>query len=277
MKKFFIVIFIAYCGTNLLQAQLSFSKSNLQQFKNTKTYIVLESDMFSEFNANIKKAAELYWKITPYEIIGQSEFAKLCTQESNVSFLTLVEGTYSLGKSTLKVNLLTLVIGDKSGKIDKMREVISIPLATYDEDGESNSYGYKLAGIIKAMHYMLDTLEEIDLSPNDLKTFLRANRHEISQQPLLLTANDVASDVNTADKLKKVYPDKFAFVEEDKIEEAIYKNESKAFVHHIGELDNWSFFVIISCADGRLLYGNYRQAKDSKSMGVTKEDFLIIQ
>ena len=277
MKKLFTIILIAFCGTNLLHGQLSFSKSNLEQFKNTKTYIVLEDNMFSECNANIKKAAELYWKITPYEIIGQSEFAKLCNQESNASFLTLVNGTYSLGKNTLEVNLLTLVIGDKSGKIDKMREVISIPLATFDEDGESNSYGYKLAGIIKAMHYMLDTLAQIDISPNDLKMFLRANRHDILQQTLLLTPDDVSSDINTADKLKKVYPYKFAFVEENKIEEAIYKNENKAFVHHIGELGNWSMFVIISCENGRLLYGNYKQAKDSKLLGVTKDDFLIIQ
>ncbi len=263
-------------GMHISQAQLSFSQENLAKFKNTKTYIVLEGNIFSEFNANIKNAAEKYWKITPYEIISQYQFNQMRTTASGCSYLTLVDGTYTLGKSSLKVNLLTLVLGDKSGKIDNMREVISIPLGTYNEDDECESYGYKLAGIIKAMQYMLDTLDHSNISTNDLKIFMRTHRRSLQEQTLLLTTNNVASNINTPAKLKEVYHSKFSFTDEEHIEEAINKDEHKAFVHSVGKPGNWSFFVVISCADGKILYGNFRQSKDAKNVGLTTDDFAII-
>lgn len=276
MRRIFIFCMLALAGMNMTQAQLSFSQDNLRQLKSTKTYIVLEGNMFSEFNVNIKEAAEKYWKITPYEIISQFQFNKMRTTESGCSYLTLVDGTYTLGKSTLKVNLLTLVLGDKSGKVDKMREIISIPLATYNEDDESESYGYKLAGIIKAMQYLLDTLGHTNISTNDLKMFMRTHRRDLQEQTLLLTTGDVAANINTPARLKEVYNSKFAFVDEDRIEEAINKDERKAFVHSVGKPGNWSFFVVISCADGKILYGNFRQSKDAKNIGLTADDFAVI-
>lgn len=263
-----LMVALLYMPTKIW-AQFQLSQDNITKFKSTKTYIVLEGGMFSEFNSTIRQCAQACWTITPYEIISQSQYEQYCKQE-NCSFMMLVDGIYDLGGKSMQCNVLTIVLGHKSGNIDKMPDVISIPMATYDEDGESNSYGYKMMGILKSVQYLLNHPTTIG-SSKDLSAI---NSGEVKNKTLLLTANDVVRVLNDKEKIKDVYSHPFILTSEKEVEQALLQaDKEKAFVHTIGEAGKISLMIIADCSDGTILYGNFRQVKNNADIGLNVYDF----
>ncbi|NLJ81542.1 MAG: hypothetical protein GX330_00245, partial [Bacteroidales bacterium] len=86
------IILLFLLANSLLFAQLKFADSKtINEFLRTKTYIVLEDVMFSDFNTAINKAAKKHWKITPYEIINLKKYEQL-NKNPKYSFLIVSIG-----------------------------------------------------------------------------------------------------------------------------------------------------------------------------------------
>ena len=255
----------------------------LKAFRGSKTYIVLEDVMFSDFNSNIKDAAAKHWKITPYEIISLSQFENLCKNPQS-SFLMVVIGEYTGLGNSAKFNLLTLIMGHKSGDVNKMPEILSIPLSSYNPDGDEEDYGYKLGGILEGVQYAVKNVLTQKTNVNSLssiKEVFNNQSHEVKTKELWLTQKDLSNLVNTEEKIKNIYPYKVSITSEELIQQAIdEKRNNVVFLHKVGNSqvkNSVCFKLIINCADGKLLYGDYHTISSKEPDGFLPKDFKSLQ
>ena len=280
MKKHLIIssLLVLFLGRSF--AQISFpSQETLQQFHKSKTYIVLEDAMFSQFNAVIRAAAEKHWKITPYEVIDLAKFEKINTNP-NASFLMVVMGEYThIGKNAT-YDVLTLVMGHKSGNINKMPEILSVPIACFideNSDADEENYDYKLGGILKGMQYAVSHILTQKLNLTNLKNHLNASVKDVKSMELWLTKEDLSESVNTIEKIEKIYPYKVVITTAEAISQAIDSQKSGvAFVHTVGNKaikNTICLKVIISCADGKVLYGDFHTVTTKEPKGLLPKDF----
>jgi len=286
-------------GIFMLNAQSKrASVSEIKQFFNSTTYVVLEENPFSVFNATIKVSLEIYWKITPYKIISAQEFEKLKT-DPNKSFIYISLAEITKTKTSLfkantalfdnvdqfRYNLLNLIMGNKSGNLNNMPDLASLPLSYAapilkngsDEEEEEIDYSYKIGGILRLMQFYVRWAEK-----NPTLTFedlMEKYTSEIKSLELLLTKEDLSSEVNSIEKITKIYPYKVKIVTSAEIEAAIKEgNASAVFMHKIGPekfklKDPMCFFTLINCADGKPYYFNYHKVKDKSKDGILLNDF----
>lgn len=281
MKKKYLTIIILLGIMINLPAQIKAPNTEtLNAFKKSKTYIVLEDVMFSDFNNNIKEEARKHWTITPYEVIPLSTFEKINKQE-NTSFLMVVIGEYTgLPKNTI-FNVLTLMMGHKSGDVNKMPEILSIPLSYYSEDGDEENYGYKLGGILKGMQYVINNFSNQKITVSNIKDILNTNKAEIKTKELWVTTNDLSSSVNTIDKIKQHYSHKVAIKSEEEIQKAIdNKQENILIVHKVGnsEIKNSVCLkIILDSSDGKIYYGDFHSVSSKEPDGLLPKDFKALE
>ncbi len=276
MKKHFLkslclsALFMAFsCQLGAQNYKFPFpSQQTIAKLKNSTTYIVLEGGMGSEFDVQMKQNSKQYWTITPYKIIDMDQYERLCKNPNN-SFLMVVSGQYTIFGKKIDVNLLTLVLGDKSGDINKMTDVMSVPLALLDEDGDSEEYGYKLGGIVRAMQYLLNNAPAEQDKGEHLKNLVHNNKNEIKNCKLLLTSEDLVKKEYSISQIETLYPYPFEIVEHDAIEQAVNRKDNACFCHIIG-MQNYCLKAVIHCADGKILY--YNTTKESP-VGLLKSDF----
>lgn len=276
MKKH-IALFLLLIMVNIsLFSQLKFADSKtINDFLKTKTYIVLEDIMFADFNDVIEEVAAKHWKITKYEIIDVLTFEKI-NKNPNNSFLIVTIGEVTGLPTSFSFNLLNLVMGHASGDINKMKEIIIVPLSYYSEEGEEEeSYAYKLGGILDAFQYFV-----LNQPGDDWKTWVTENKKELKNKELWLTTSDLASDANSLDIIQSVYPYTVKIVSAKAIEEAINKKmPNVAFVHKIGTDANKNAYcmkIIISCVDGKLLYIDYHKISNKENAGLLLRDFKTL-
>ena len=276
MKKFSILIFLAFITPISLFAQLKFADAKtVNDFLKTKTYIVLEDVVFSDFNNVINEVAAKHWKITKYEIIDVATFEKI-NKNPNNSFLIVTIGEVTGLPSSMSFNLLNLVMGNASGDINKMKEIIIVPLSYYSEDSEDeDSYAYKLGGILDAFQYFV-----LNQPGDDWKAWVKESKKDLKDKELWLTASDLSSNAKTLEQIKSVYPYPVKIATKEAIQEAIDKKMSNvAFVHKIGDDKNINAYcmkIIISCADGKLLYLNYDKITKNEPAGMLLKDFKAL-
>jgi len=271
------------CEKNYIQAQIKIpSEETLKAFRSSKTYIVLEDVPFSEFNSNIKEIAKKHWSITSYEIISLTDFEKLC-KNPQVSFLMVVIGEYTGFAKKATFNVLTLMMGHKSGDVNKMPEILSVPLSYYNQDGDEDDYGYKLGGMIKGIQYAIKNIlnHKTNITVSGIKDIFNNYSSEVKTKELWLTQNDLSSLVNTMEKIKNNYPYKVVITSEEAIQQAIdEKRDNVAFLHKVGssEIRNAICFkFIINCSDGKLLYGDYHTISAKEPNGFLPKDFNVLQ
>jgi len=282
--KYILCFFIVVMGLeNGILAQIKTPNAEtLKAFRASKTYIVMEDAMFSEFNCNIKDAAQRHWKITSYEIITLAEFEKLC-KNPQASFLMVVIGEYTGFAKNSAFNVLTLMMGHRSGDVNKMPEILSVPLSYYNSDDDEDEYGYKLGGIMQGMQYAVKNIltQKTNISVAGIKEIFNNHSSEVKTKELWLTKDDLSASVNTIEKIKNIYPYKVVITSEDSIRQAIEeKRNNVAFLHKVGDSkirNAICFKFIINCSDGKLLYGDYHTISAKDPNGFLPKDFNALR
>jgi hypothetical protein len=283
MKIKYIILLNLFVLFNIdihTQAQIKApSAETLKAFSSSKTYIVLEDAMFSDFNTYIKEAAQRHWKITSSEIISLEQFEKLC-RTPQASFLMVVMGEYKGFAQNSTFNVLTLMMGHKSGDINKMPEILSIPLSYYLDGDDEEAYGYKLGGILEGLQYTIKNILPKKTMITNFKDVFNNYSSEVKTKELWVTKNDLSSSVNTIEKIKNVYPYKVIITTEEAIQQAIDEKKSNVvFLHKVGNpKPNASCLkLIINCADGKPLYGDYHSVSTKEPDGLLPKDFKTLQ
>lgn len=246
------------------------------RFTRTKTRVVLEDNIFSGFNIHVKDAMEKYWTITPYEFISTAEFDK-CRSDTSYSFLLLLQTSFDRDKANVHYDFVNLLMGKDVRKIEEMPELSSFPFS-YSEVDE-DKYLYKLELIIRFMQ------DHAKLVVTDPKTkalqylnYYNKNAPEVVKNTLLVAEDDLAPEVNTAEKIAAVYPYKVTITSHEEMEAAVTeRRENTLIMHKVGpentSRSGRSYKVIIGCDDARVYYSNFHLVTAKSPDGFLGSDF----
>src|SRR5690554_6409747 len=114
-------------------------------FMKSKTMIVMDGAVLSEFNTVIEEVVKRSWTITPFEVISSKEFERL-KHHPELSFLLTSTVTFHKDKANARYRFLSLLMGDSNAEVKTMPDLCSLPLSYLQVEGES--YYYKLEAFV---------------------------------------------------------------------------------------------------------------------------------
>ncbi len=252
------------------------TKQQIGMFKNSRTCVVMDEGM-SFFNAPIKDAVQKYWKSTDFEFIDQKEFGKRRT-DPKYSFIVMMDGAYDKDPGGVSYSYISLLLGDGSGNLTKMPEFCSVPLS-YSGDLETD-YEYVIPAVIKFMQIHVKNLEKdrLPISLNGLKYY---NKTGFKDKVLLLNKEKMASNVNSPEKIKTVYPYNVKLLALSEIQEELANNPANTLFHfHVGppqDAGAGKCFEMIFDIEGNLYYYNSRKITNDNADGFNLKDFNNIK
>jgi hypothetical protein len=282
-----IVLCVLWFGQLSAQVKTA-TKEDIDRFLKSKTYVVLEDDPFSSFNAYVEESMASNWKITPFEVITAEEFDAKCG-DRNSSFLLIAEARFDETKSSLfrsntdlfdnmdsyTYDILNLVMGDPSKNINQMADLATVPICyTAVEDDES--WDYKLGVVISFMQFYVKYCGN---NPGkDIRDLENENAGKLSGYELWLRKEELAPGVNTIEKIKSVYPYPVKLATREEILQAIKeKNPKVAILHKIGpegttQGDSKCWKFIVTVAEGNPLYFSSHKISADKPDALLEED-----
>jgi hypothetical protein len=276
MKKIAFLFLIASISL-LIQAQSYVpTRDDVKAFFNTKTMVVLLDNPLLEYNMVIKEVMEQEWNITPFEYITFDQFEEL-RMDPQYSFLYMSQLTFENDKTDAKYRFLSLSLGGAYERKDQMPDIASVPLAYYNV--EEDNYIYKLAILVRFMQQHARLINEHPeiISANVLQHY-NDNIKDIKGKTLYLLEEELAPEVNSTARIKKIYPFSFKIVTKDEITEAIRnRDENIVFLHKVGpegtKIDARCYNVIIGAADANFYYFDYHKISDKNPDGLLASDF----
>lgn len=275
-KSLLYILFILLPGSILAQAEALPTQSDLEHFLTTKTYVVLEDSPFSDYNFEVEEIMSKVWNITEFEFIKMSEFSEM-SQDPNKSFLYTSLVSFEKDKTDSRYFFLHLSLGGENLTMDDLLDLCSLPLGYFGVD--QDRYMYKLGVFLQFMQNHVKLLiEKPELISNNVFKHYNDNIKDAHNKTLYLLEEELAKEVSTAARIKKVYPFKFRLVEPEQIKEAILSNdESVVFLHKVGpegkKLKARTYKIIIGAGDAKFYYFDYHMNSDKKPDGFLESDF----
>lgn len=277
MKKilFLFIALIPLCG---LQAQREYlpTEEDLEAFKSSKTYIVLDASPMSEYNFEIRDAVEKYWNLTDYEFIDRTDFEENATDETK-SFLYLAIVSFEKDKSLTMYNFLCLSIGGDYPTMGEMKDIVNIPISFYGVEEEH--FAYKLGTLVNFMQNHVNLISDNPelVSQNVFKHY-NDNMADIQSKTLYLVKDEMERKAQTESAIKAVYPYDFKFVTREEIKEAIMnKQEDVVFLHKVGpegvRLTSRVYKILIGTENSQFYYFDYHKITPKAPDGFLLSDF----
>ena len=234
--------------------------ADYEKFAKTKTVVVLDDNMWSDYNMAIKKDMKNEWTVTNVEYVNMSKFEKM-RQDPQYSFLMTTTVTYHEDKIKAKYTYLGLLLGKKTQKLKNMPDLISVPLAYANVDDQS-LWTYKLPALIR---FMLKHVEAMKANPSLISEspLLMYNKNSISlkNKTLYLVKSELDPELRTENAVKAVYPYKFKFVSTSEVRTAIEnKDADVVFLHKVGPGDKSKtrcYKMLMGASDAEVYYFDY--------------------
>ena len=234
------------------------SKDEIKQFSVSRTCVVLEDDPFSTYNEYIKDAVELFWKVTPYEIIDVKEF-NVRRIKPQYSFIVLTETNFEKDKTNAVYNFINLLQGKNVNKLGQMPEICAVPLSYAGE--EDIEYSYKLGAILEFMqrHAQL-IMEDPSLTGRKYLKYYNENIPDITNKTILVRKEDLSPDISTIERINAIYSNKVEIVTEEDIVKAIEaKTPNTVILHKVGPVgvkkdEGYCFKMLIGTDDAKMYY-----------------------
>jgi hypothetical protein len=280
MRKLIIsLIFSLLALITIAQSSVP-TRDDINAFFNTKTMVVLQDNPLMEYNFIIKEVMEQEWNITEFEFITTKEFEEL-RMDPQYSFLYMSKVTFENDKTDAMYRFLFLSLGGDYFRKNQMPDIASVPLAYYSV--EEDNYIYKLAILVRFIqnHALLIRDQPQIVSANVLQHY-NDNIKDIHGKTLYLLEEELADDVNSTARIKKIYSSKFRIVTKEAITEAIAeRNNNVVFLHKVGpegtKINARCYKVIIGAADANFYYFDYHKISSKKPDGFLAEDFKKLE
>jgi hypothetical protein len=288
MKKLIVMTVCIAMSVHTMAQVKTATKEDIDRFMKSTTYVVMEDYPFSAFNAYVEEQFAKNWKITPYKMITVEEFDQKCG-DPNASFLLVAEARFDETKSSLfrsntdifdnmdtyTYDILNLVMGDKSKNINQMADLATVPIC-YTAVENDETYDYKMGVIISFMQYYVKYCSN---NPGkDIRDIQKENEGKMGNYELWILKEELASDVNTVEKIKAVYPYSVKIATREEIQKAINeKNPKVAILHKVGpegstQGDSKCWKFIVSVSDGMPLYFSSHKITGDKPDALLEED-----
>ena len=268
-------VFMIVCGIVLSQNYVP-TPEDIKAFFTTKTLVVLEDNPLMEYNYIIKDIMKKEWNVTEYDFISSGEFEEK-RKDPQYSFLYMARVTFESDNTDATYRFLHLSLGGDYFRLNEMPDLVALPLAYYDVEEEN--YSYKLALLVRFMqnHVRLISENPEIISANVFKHY-NDNIKDIREKTLYILESELSSEVNSAARIKKVYPYKFKIATREEIAEAIdERNPDVVFLHKVGPEGTKEharcYKVIIGAADANFYYFDYHSVSDKNPDGFLEDDF----
>lgn len=276
MKKVIIYSLLLALSSNIFAQGIIPSKDDINAFFNTKTMVVLPDNPLLEYNIIIKKVMEQEWNITPFEFISFSQFEEL-RKDPQYSFIYMSQVTFENDKTDARYRFLHVSLGGDYFRQNEMPDLASIPLAYYNV--EEDKYTYKLAILVRFVQQHIQLIKEHPeiVSQNVFKHY-NDNIQDIQSKTLYVLEEELAKNVNSTARIKKVYPYKFKIVTKDEIKQAIKdRDENVVFLHKVGpegtKINARCYKIIVGAADAKFYYFDYHKINKKNPDGFLEKDF----
>lgn len=248
-------------------------------FPKTKTLVVLDDNLMSDFNLAIKKDIKNNWSITETAFITRKEFENK-RKDPQYSFLLTTTVTYPDDKTKTKYLYFSLIMGKNTSKVKDMPDLISVPLAYANVD-DQELWVYKLPVIIR---FMLKHVETMTANPKLISEtpLLMYNKYSqsLANKTLYLVKSDLEKSCQTESAIKKVYPYKVKLVSEEEIRSILEsKDDNAVILHKIGPRKNFKsrcFKLLMGAGDGSVYYFGYHTVSLSKPDALLEKDLKEI-
>jgi len=281
MKKLFLFLLInSYFYLSLSSQEIKLATSEqFKKFLTTNTYVVKTDNPFSDFNNVLEESMSHVWTLTKYRIISTEEFEKLKTNPEN-SFIFLSEAAFTLNKETISLDILNITLGTKSGNLNLMPDLGSAPLAYLPVDAESEEiekqYLYFIPGILRFFQYNIK-FQATQPQVVDLDKLSNANKNLLANKTLFICSDNLAMDVNSIEKIAKIYSGKVKIASKEEIYKTLLNGEggvAVAFaINTNGKIGLNCFKFIIDANSGALIYYAIQEVKGKEDDGFTSSDF----
>jgi hypothetical protein len=276
MRKAILTTFLSISAGLILAQSYVPTRSDVKAFFNTKTMVVLLDNPLLEYNIVIKEVMQQEWKITKFEFITFKDFEKLRT-DPQYSFIYMSMVSFENDKTDARYRFLHLSLGGDYQQMNQMPDLASVPLAYYSVD--EDNYIYKLAILVRFIqnHVLLIKEHPEIISANVLQHY-NDNMKDIKGKTLYVLEEELAPDVNSVARIKKIYPYNFKIVTKEEITEAIKnRDENVVFLHKVGpegtKKDARCYNVIIGAADAKFYYFDYHKINEKNPDGLLSDDF----
>ena len=281
MKKLFLFLLInSYFYLSLSSQEIKLATpEQFKKFLSTTTYVVKTDNPFSNFNNVIEESINKLWTLTKFKIISTEEFENLKTNPAN-SFIFLSEAAFTQNKETISLDILNITLGTKSGNLNLMPDLGSAPLAYLPIDAESEEieeqYLYFIPGILRFFQYNIK-YQANQSQVVDLDKLANINKKLLADKILYITSDNLAMDVNSIEKIAKIYSGKVKIASKEEIYNTLLNGDSKAAVAFAiktnGKIGLNCFKFIIDANSGALIYYAIQEVKSKEEDGFTASDF----
>jgi hypothetical protein len=252
------------------------TRADLEAFYKTKTLVVREDNPISEYNLIIEEVIKNEWHVTDFDFISKKEFEEL-RMKPEYSFLIMMRTTFTNDNTEAVYKFLHVVLGGDYLLVNNMPTICSVPVS-YDEV-EEESYIYKMRTLLR---FIQNHIENINAHPElisgNMYKHYNENIKDIKGKTLYLVQEELAPEVNSIAKIKKVYPYDFKIATREEIEQVIIdKDPNAVFLHKVGSegthLVARCYKIIIGAADANFYYFDYHMIDDKKPDGFLEQDF----
>ncbi|HCC71922.1 MAG TPA: hypothetical protein DEQ09_12340 [Bacteroidales bacterium] len=276
-----LIIFLTLItSASILYSQSPFPEpEEVERFYNTKTLVVLEDDMFSEYNVFIKNAVNEYWEITGHDFISEKEFDQK-RKNPAYSFIVLTATRFDRDKSGAFLNFINLLLGKDVGRIEEMPEFCAVPLSIQGAD--DTEYSYKLGMVLRFMQAHVEHIRE-DPTLKGKKYLKYYNKFipEALNKTILISENDLVPELRTSEAVDKYYPHNLKIVSDDEVDEAIRNRyENTLVLHKVGpvraEKGGLCFKMLLGTDDARMYFYGEHRITERKSNGLLVNDLKRI-
>lgn len=235
------------------------------RFMKSKTMVVMDDALLSDYNVVIKEVMERSWTITPFEIITSQKFFEI-KDNPELSFLMTTTVSFAKDKTKARYKFISLLMGETKANVRTMPDLCSLPLSYLQVEDES--YHYKLeAFVLFIQNHVKNVMQNEKLiGENALKQYNSHAKSELANKTLLLTREDLAKDLQTPQAIKAIYPYKFEIVSREEVADAIKRQDEDAvFLHKVGpegtRIRARVYKILVGAADSKLYYWDYGMIK----------------
>ena len=277
MKKSFCIIvstlFIIH--TTFAQEYIP-TVAEIKHFSQTKTIIVLEDNLMCEYNLTLQDIVPDEWTVTPFDFLTWKNFDAQ-KKDKNLSFLIQNRVTFEKDKTNARYLFMSLLLGGNSKGLSDMPDLCSVPLAYFGAPEES--YIYKIGIFLRFIQNHVKVItDNPSVASKNIMEHYNKNIQKLEGKTLYLIAEELANDVNTEAKIKKVYSGPFKLVTKEDIQKAIAdKNSDVVFLHKVGPGKNQTnarcYKILVGAADAQFYYFDYHKIDSKTPDGFLASDF----
>lgn len=264
MRAFLVLIFFLSAFLNITAQEHIPDIEDYHNFMKSKTMIVMDATLMSEFNSVIEEVVKRSWTITPFEVISAHEFEKV-KHNPELSFLLTSTVTFHKDKTKARYRFLSLLMGEPKAEVRTMPDLCSLPLSYLQVEGES--YYYKLeAFVLFIQNHVANVLKNEKLiGEMGLKNYNK-EKGAFADKILYLTKEDLSKDINTEKAISNIFPYEFKIVTRQDVADAISRRDPKVvFLHKVGpegtRVRARVYKLLVGAADSKLYYFNYNMIK----------------